>query len=271
MKKRLFGFVGLSFLLGIFVLAVAPARAQNVDEKIKNLEQELSDLKSQQIEMKKDAAAAAAALPNFSYRPGNGALIEAADKSWGLRFSLESHFRLEFLSGRPQAGRTSGEIMGRRFRPYINYCLQDCLYEMEMGLDLDGWDTNSALQRGVDAVGDKMKRRASAHVHRRARMMREHENRRVVRRVVTPPAFPLVIRPCATNWSEHIAAQNPRADALRSALRKIVVNTSRAFVLALHLLKRARWNEPLMKVFAANAQLLALQRKQARPRRARKR
>lgn len=144
MKKTLFNFAGLSFLLGVFVLAVAPVRAQNVEDKIKNLEQELSELKSQQIEMKKDATAAAAALPNFTYRPGNGMLIEAADKSWGLRFSLESHFRLEFLNGRAQAGRTSGEIMGRRFRPYINYCLQDCLYETEMGLDMDGWGTGNA-------------------------------------------------------------------------------------------------------------------------------
>ncbi len=139
---------GLAFML-LAVFSAAPARAENVDEKIKNLEQELADLKSQQIDMKKDAAAAAAALPTFTYRPANGALVEAADKSWGLRFSLESHFRLEFENGRPQAGRTSGEFMGRRFRPYINYCLQDCLYEMEMGLDLDGWATNTGLQRGV--------------------------------------------------------------------------------------------------------------------------
>ncbi len=139
---------GLSFVL-IAMLGAVPARAQNVDEKIKNLEQELSQLKSQQIDMQKDAAAAAAALPTFTYRPANGALVEASDKSWSLRFSLESHFRMEFLNGRPQAGRTSGEIMGRRFRPYINYCLQDCLYEAEMGLDLDGWDTNTGLQRGV--------------------------------------------------------------------------------------------------------------------------
>ncbi len=160
MKKTLTGFVGLVFLLSVFVLVAAPARAQSVDDKIKNLEQELSDLKSQQIEMKKDAAAAAAALPNFTYRPANGALIEAADKSWGLRFSLESHFRLEFESGRAQAGRSHGEIFGRRFRPYINYCINDCLYETEMGLDLDGWGTgngknatntatSSILQRGV--------------------------------------------------------------------------------------------------------------------------
>src|SRR5512142_372346 len=146
MRKRWL-LTGLGLLLMVY--GAVPAGAQNVDDKIKNLEQELSQLKSQQIEMKKDAAAAAAALPNFTYRPGNGLLMEAADKSWGLRFSLESHFRLEFENGRAQAGRSKGEIMGRRFRPYINYCLDNCLYETEMGLDLDGFGTNSRLQRGV--------------------------------------------------------------------------------------------------------------------------
>jgi len=52
-------------------------RAQSVDEKIKTLEQELSQLKDQQVELKKEATAAAAALPSFEYRPGNGLNIEA--------------------------------------------------------------------------------------------------------------------------------------------------------------------------------------------------
>ena len=40
------------------------------------------------------------ATPQALLRAGLG---EAADKSWGLRFSLESHFRLEFEAGRAQA------------------------------------------------------------------------------------------------------------------------------------------------------------------------
>jgi hypothetical protein len=147
MRKTLFGFAGMGFLLGALIFAVAPVRAQSVDEKIQNLEQELSQLKSQQIEMKKDAAAAAAALPSFSYRPGNGMNIEAADKSWGLRASFESHFRMEFLSGDPHKGRTNAEIMGRRFRPTFFYCINNCLWEIEAGLDLDGWGTGNAWDK----------------------------------------------------------------------------------------------------------------------------
>ena len=41
MKKKVISIMGLSFLLAAFAFAVVPAQAQNVDEKIKMLEQEL--------------------------------------------------------------------------------------------------------------------------------------------------------------------------------------------------------------------------------------
>ena len=156
MKKR---FVKLA-LLSAVLFAAAPAFAQSVDDKIKSLEQELTQLKDQQVEMKKEATAAAAALPSFEYRPGNGLNIEAADKSWGLRFTIETHFRYEFESGRDQIGRTQGELMGRRFRPGVLYCVNNCLWEIEATLDLDGFGTgngknslnnatSSILQRGA--------------------------------------------------------------------------------------------------------------------------
>jgi hypothetical protein len=140
MKKR---FVKLA-LLSAVLFAAAPAFAQSVDDKIKTLEQELSQLKTQQIELKKEATAAAAALPTFEYRPGNGLEIEAADKSWGIRFTVETHFRMLFESGRDQVGRTNGEIMGRRFRPGFIYCVNNCLWEIEATLDLDGFGTGNA-------------------------------------------------------------------------------------------------------------------------------
>jgi hypothetical protein len=67
-------------VLGIaisFLLSAGSVRAQSVDDKIKSLEQELSQLKEQQVELKKEATAAAAALPTFEYRPGNGLEVEA--------------------------------------------------------------------------------------------------------------------------------------------------------------------------------------------------
>jgi len=149
MKKGFWGFTALGFILTAVLLAAVPAGAQSVDEKIKVLEQELSALKEQQIDLKKEATAAAAALPSFSYRPGNGLNIEAADKSWGIRFTLESHVRMYFMEGQDQYGRTNGELELRRWRPQFFYCINNCLWEMEMAFDKDGFGGNSLFQRAA--------------------------------------------------------------------------------------------------------------------------
>jgi hypothetical protein len=164
MKKGFWGFGALGFMLTAFLLAAMPVRAQNVDEKIQALEQELANLKSQQLELKKEATAAAAAMPSFSYRPGNGASIEAADKSWGLRFSMESHFRMLFESGQDAIGRTNGEVMLRRFRPYFFYCIDNCLYELEAALDMDGFGTGNA-KNSTNTGGSSIMQRGALHVH----------------------------------------------------------------------------------------------------------
>ena len=145
MKKRFVKFA----LLAAMLVAAPPAFAQSVDDKIKALEQELTQLKEQQIELKKEATAAAAALPTFSYRPGNGVLIEAGDKSWSFRHSFESHFRMYFMDGRDQVGRSQGELEGRRFRPEFYLCLSNCLWMIDWRLDLDGFGGNTDLQRGM--------------------------------------------------------------------------------------------------------------------------
>ena len=108
----------LASMLAAFLLTAGSVQAQSVNDKINALEQELQQLKEQQIELKKEATAAAAAMPSFSYRPGNGVKIEAADKSWSFRHSLESHFRYNFLErARPGRGGPKVSWIGRRFRP----------------------------------------------------------------------------------------------------------------------------------------------------------
>ena len=164
MKNRLLGIAAFGFMLAASILVATPARAQSVDDKIKVLEQELSQLKEQQISLKKEATAAEAALPTFSYRPGNGLNIEAADKSWGLRFTLESHFRMLFEAGKTQIGRTDGEIMGRRFRPGMFYCINNCLWEIEATLDLDGFGTGNA-KNSINTSGSSILQRGVVHTH----------------------------------------------------------------------------------------------------------
>ena len=163
MKKGFWGFTALGFMLTAMLLAAVPAGAQSVDDKIKTLEQELGQLKSQQMELKKESTAAAAALPSFSYRPGNGVDITAADKSWGLRFSMEAHIRALFESGQDAVGRTNGEVMLRRWRPSFFYCIDNCLYEIEMTFDNDGFGTGNAKD-SVGGVGSILQR-GVVHFH----------------------------------------------------------------------------------------------------------
>src|SRR5215204_2516106 len=122
MRKKMW----LASMLAAFLLTAGTVQAQSVGDKISALEVELQQLKEQQIELKKEATTAAAAMPSFSYRPGNGLNIEAADKAWSFRPTIESHFRMLFEEGRDQVGRTNGEIMGRRFRPGFFFCINNC-------------------------------------------------------------------------------------------------------------------------------------------------
>ena len=91
-------------------------------------------------------------------------MIEAADKSWGIRFSMETGLRMLFESGQDQVGRTNGEIMLRRWRPYIYYCIDNCLYEIEMAWDMDGFGTGNAKNSTATEVGSIMQK-GVVHFH----------------------------------------------------------------------------------------------------------
>ena len=152
--KKVYSFISFGLLFG--ALVAAPAWAADVDTRIQALEDELirlkseqAQVKSEQIEMRREARAAEAALPTFTYRPGSGMTIAAANKDWAITFSVEAHWRMLFEKGRDEVGRTQGEVMGRRFRLQNTYCVNNCFYEIFLRLDLDGFATNSPLQRGA--------------------------------------------------------------------------------------------------------------------------
>src|SRR5438445_12717794 len=58
-----------------------------------------------------------------------------------------------------------------------------------------------------------MECRATQHRNRSPRVMGEHEHQMVIWRVVTPPAFPLVVRPLAPGGPEHVSADDRGAYA----------------------------------------------------------
>ncbi len=145
MKRKLTSMYALSVLL--FLLAAASSPAGEVEERIKALEEvqranaeELQRLKGEQIELKKEATTAAAAMPNFVYRPGRGLTITAADESWGIGFDYEFNMDMTWLAG--QDGRRNGdfELFGRRNRPSIYYYRDRGLYEFTFRIDCDAGD-----------------------------------------------------------------------------------------------------------------------------------
>ena len=106
---------------------------------------------------------------------------------------------------------------------------------------------------GVDAIGNKMKSRASAHVERCARVMGKHENRSVERRIVAPPSLPNVISPGPSDRSEHISTNNPRSDVVEAACDKVIVNTRGAAIRAMYLSKGTCAKDPFVQRHAPDA------------------
>src|SRR2546426_2605666 len=82
------------------------------------------------------------------------------------------------------------------------------------------------LQRSVNTLGDEAKLRAARHPEWRPRMMRQHEDGGVIRRLPSPPALPAAIRPGgpdgARRWPQarvrEPAASPPTADRIGAAV-----------------------------------------------------
>ena len=110
------------------------------------------------------------------------------------------------------------------------------------------------LERGVDAVGDEPELRAALHRERRARVMRQHEDGRVIRGLVTPPALPALVRPRAADGTEHVAPEDPGADPVEALRRQVVVHARLAVFVAVHPLPGARVEEPVEHLRAADSE-----------------
>src|SRR6516165_11489341 len=63
------------------------------------------------------------------------------------------------------------------------------------------------LQCGVNAFRDKAKHGASRHGQRRARVMRQHEDRSVIGWLVAPPALPAFVGPRTAYRTKHVAPE----------------------------------------------------------------
>jgi hypothetical protein len=69
-----------------------------------------------------------------------------------LQLSHEIDWLMPFESGRSHADRTNAEVMTRRFRQEWTMCIDNCFYEAVSRLDLDGFGTQSDLQRAQGLI-----------------------------------------------------------------------------------------------------------------------
>jgi hypothetical protein len=76
----------------------------------------------------------------------------------------------------------------------------------------------------------------------------------MVGRRIAPPSLPTVIRPGASDRTEHVAPKNPGADVVEATGHKLVILARGATFVARHLLKRSGCNYPIVEGFAADAE-----------------
>src|SRR5580700_10135961 len=110
------------------------------------------------------------------------------------------------------------------------------------------------LQRRLDTVGYEDEGGAAFHLDRIARMVRQHEGRRVIGRIVAPPALPALVRPRTADRPEHIAAEDERTEPVHRTIRVGLIDTVRAPVLADHCLEHARTEQPPVQFHPAFAE-----------------
>src|ERR1700740_857813 len=110
------------------------------------------------------------------------------------------------------------------------------------------------LQGGVNAFGDKAKLRTSRPPKRRPRVMCQHEDGRVIWRLVTPPSLPAVVRPRASDRTEHVAPKNPGTDSGKALLRDSVIDSHPSIIKAVHPAPYACVKEPLHQFQPPDAQ-----------------
>src|ERR1041385_5638485 len=89
-------------------------------------------------------------------------------------------------------------------------------------------------QSCFNPFSDEMKLGAPGHLQWRASVVRQDKHRSVIRRFVTPPTFPVLVRPRSTNWAKHVAAENPRSNSGEPLFGHLAINAGFSVFFAMH-------------------------------------
>src|SRR5882757_4416377 len=75
-------------------------------------------------------------------------------------------------------------------------------------------------------------------------MMRQHEYRHMVGRIVSPPALPGMVGPSAADRAEHVSPHDPGAQIFHRFPGEAIVDVGRTALLADHFVKHPRLQQP---------------------------
>src|SRR5579872_1575427 len=90
------------------------------------------------------------------------------------------------------------------------------------------------MQCRLDALGYENEGGAACHLDWIARMVRQHEGRCVIGRIVAPPALPGLVRPWTADWPEHVAAEDEGAEPIHRAVCIALIDAVGAAALTDH-------------------------------------
>ena len=110
-----------------------------------------------------------------------------------------------------------------------------------------------SFKSSVNSVRHEMEGSSAIHGDRRARVVGEDEDGRVVRRVVAPPSLPVFVGPGTSNRPEHISTNDPCANIVEAARREFIVSASCPAILAMYPSKSTCCKHPFMHRETANA------------------
>src|SRR4029453_18220221 len=95
---------------------------------------------------------------------------------------------------------------------------------------------------------------ASRHRHGRSRMVCQHEDGYVIRRLVAPPTLPPVIGPRAPDRTEHVAPDDPRPESGQPSFRDVIVDARLTVGESVHLPPASSVKKPVHQIRAVDAE-----------------
>src|SRR6185503_855810 len=124
----------------------------------------------------------------------------------------------------------------------LTQILADCVGPTTNSHVSSGGRLPCPVKRLANAARDELKRRVAFHLNGWTRMMSQDEDWTVIRRIVSPPAYPVHVRPGTANGSEHVPSENPSPNILKAARGEAFVKPRCAAVFAKQgPLERACW------------------------------